>query len=62
MNLHASRNITAEIKVVAKVNEIQVLVGSEIEYVWFCNNIGEARFRWLCAVGAAKRLALRLAS
>ena len=62
MNLNASKNITAEIKVVARLNEIQVRIGERVEYVWFCNNINEARFRWVYAVDAAKRLAERVAA
>lgn len=62
MNLNASKNITAEIKVVARLNEIQVRIGDRVEYVWFCNNINEARYRWVCAVDAAKRLAERVAA
>lgn len=61
LNLSASKQITAEIKVVAIVNEIQVRNGDRVEYVWFCNNIQQARSEWTYAIDAAKRLAMRLA-
>lgn len=57
MNLNASKQITDSIAVVATINEIQVRVGDRVEYVWFCNNIQQARHRWLYAVEAAKRIA-----
>ena len=60
LNLNASKQITAEIKVVAIVNEIQVKNGDRVEYVWFCNNIQQARSEWVYAIDAAKRLAMRL--
>ena len=57
MNLNASKKITDQITVIARSNEIQVTVGDRVEYVWFCNNINDARYRWVCAVAAAKRIA-----
>lgn len=57
LNLNAIKNIADGIQVVAIINEIQVRVHGRIEYVWFCNNIKQARYRWLCAVDNAKRLA-----
>ena len=57
MNLNASKKITDQITVIARSNEIQVTVGDRVEYVWFCNNINDARYRWFCAVAAAKRIA-----
>lgn len=62
MTLHASKQITNDISVVALLNEIQVRVGDRVEYVWFCNNIEEARRRWVQAVDAAKRLNERMAA
>lgn len=56
LNLNATKEITTEIKVVATLNEIQVRIGQRVEYVWFCNNINEARYRWSCAVDAARRI------
>jgi hypothetical protein len=62
MTLHARKQITNDIAVVALLNEIQVRVGDRVEYVWFCNNIEEARCRWVQAVDAAKRLNERMAA
>ena len=62
MNLQASKQITENIKVVANANEIQVWVSDRIEYVWFTNNIEQARERWVYAVGVAKRRAAAEAS
>jgi hypothetical protein len=62
MNLQASKQITESVKVVASINEIQVWKFDRIEYVWFCNNIDQARERWVYAVDAARRLADRIAA
>ena len=56
MTLTASKKITAELSVVADGNEIQVRIGDRIEYVWFCNNIEQARAMWLYAVSKARRM------
>lgn len=62
LNLSASKNITDKIAVVATVNEIQVRVCDRVEYVWFCNNINEARYRWQCAVDVARRISAAVAA
>jgi hypothetical protein len=60
--LNASKDIAPGIKVDAYINEIQVWIGNRIEYVWFCNNIDQARYHWVGAVAAAKRLAVKAAA
>jgi len=60
MYLNASKEIATGVKVSAHINEIQVWIGDRIEYVWFCNNIAEARYHWIGAVAIAKRIASKL--
>jgi hypothetical protein len=56
MNLNATKQITESVSVVAILNQIQVRIGERVEYVWFCNNLNEARYRWSCAIEAARRV------
>lgn len=60
MTLNASKKITEQIEVAASVNEIQVRINNKVQYVWFCNDINEARYRWSCAVELANRIAQRI--
>jgi len=54
------KKITDQISVVRIGNEIQVRIGDAVEYVWFGNNINEARGLWVYAIDAARRLAARI--
>jgi len=62
MYLNFSKEISPGIKIDGHINEIQVWIGNRIEYVWFCNNMDQARYHWITAVAAAKRLAVKAAA